>query len=49
MSKLRWLRVPEFWAVALPLMMAVFMGFTTIALAVSYPDAQVERSADAVK
>lgn len=47
MIKLRWLRIPEFWAVALPLVLAVFMGLSTLALAISYPDPQVERTADA--
>lgn len=45
----RWMRFPEFWAVALPLVMAVGMGVTTIVLAVSNPDPQVPRSADAVR
>ena len=45
----RWISIPEFWAVVIPLVLAVSMGVTTIALAVSHPDPQVERTTDAVR
>lgn len=38
-----WRTVPELWVVLLPLVLAVLMGATTLALALGNPDPVVQR------